>query len=85
VESRTTVRYWAAVKEAAGTAEELVPAASLAELLQAVRRTHPPRLGTVLDVCSFLVDGEPVGARDHEAVVLRPGAVVDCLPPFAGG
>ena len=60
-------------------------AADLATLLELVRRKHPPRFGTVLDVCSFLVDGEPVGARDHAGVLLGEGAVVDCLPPFAGG
>jgi sulfur-carrier protein len=85
VESRTTARYWAALKEAAGTAEEAVTASTLAELLDAVRRTHPPRFGQVLGVCSFLVDGEPVGTRDPEHVRLADGAVVDCLPPFAGG
>jgi sulfur-carrier protein len=85
VESRTTVRYWAALRQAAGTAEEPVAASDLAALLELVRRKHPPRFGQVLDVCSFLVDGEPVGARDHRAVVLVEGAVVDCLPPFAGG
>jgi molybdopterin converting factor small subunit len=85
VESRTTVRYWAALKEAAGTAEEPVTAADLASLLELVRRKHAPRFGQVLDVCSFLVDGEPVGGRDHAGVALGEGAVVDCLPPFAGG
>ena len=85
MESRTTVRYWAAVKDAAGTAEEDVAAATLADLLQAVRRERAPRFGQVLDVCSFLVDGEPVGTRDPGSVALGPGAVVDCLPPFAGG
>jgi len=85
VESRTTARYWAALKDAAGTGEEEVVAATLADLLQAVRRQRTPRFGQVLGVCSFLVDGEPVGSRDHATVVLAEGAVVDCLPPFAGG
>ena len=85
MESRTAVRYWAALKQAAGTAEEHVAAATLADLLHTVRREHPPRFGRVLDVCSFLVDGEPVGGRDHSEVLVGPGTVVDCLPPFAGG
>jgi molybdopterin converting factor small subunit len=36
----------------------------------------------VLTACSFLVDGTQ--ARDR-ATALSPGAVVDVLPPFAGG
>ena len=43
------------------------------------------RLGRVLARCSFLVDGDPVGLRDHARVQLRDGAVVEALPPFAGG
>jgi molybdopterin converting factor small subunit len=39
----------------------------------------------VLEVCSFVVDGEPVGARDHRSVPLADGGLVDVLPPFAGG
>jgi molybdopterin synthase sulfur carrier subunit len=34
------------------------------------------------EACSFLVDG--TSTRDR-ASVLAPGAVVDVLPPFAGG
>jgi hypothetical protein len=36
----------------------------------------------VLTACSFLVDG--TSTRDR-ALALPPGAVVDVLPPFAGG
>jgi hypothetical protein len=39
----------------------------------------------VIGVCSFLVDGQPVGRRDPAAVELGPDAVVEVLPPFAGG
>ncbi len=36
-----TIRYWAAAKAAAGTAEEPYAAATLAEALDAVRERHP--------------------------------------------
>ncbi len=36
-------------------------------------------------MCSFVVDGDPVGARDHADVQLADGGLVDVLPPFAGG
>jgi molybdopterin converting factor small subunit len=33
----------------------------------------------------FLVDGAQAGGRAAEAVPLAEGAVVEVLPPFAGG
>ena len=41
--------------------------------------------GAVLARSSFLVDGTPVGGRAPETVTLREAAVVEVLPPFAGG
>jgi molybdopterin converting factor small subunit len=79
------VRYFAAVKEAAGVASEEVAAATLAEALDVARSRHADRFTTVLARCSFVVDGDPVGGRDHAAVGVRPESVVDALPPFAGG
>ena len=43
------------------------------------------RLRAILVRSSFLVDGNPVGTRAPEAVVLGDGSVVEVLPPFAGG
>jgi molybdopterin converting factor small subunit len=80
-----TIRYWAAAKAAAGTAEESYTAATLAEALDAVRERHPGELTRVLQRCSFLIDGAPVGTRSHETVRLAEGGTVEVLPPFAGG
>ena len=44
--------------------------------------SHGERLERVLTACSFLVDGTQT--RDR-SLALQPGAVVDVLPPFAGG
>ena len=68
-----TVRYFAGAKAAAGTRSEdvTVPAgASVDDLI------------TALAAASFLLD--EVAVRDR-ALVLADGAVVDVLPPFAGG
>ena len=81
----TQLRYFAAIKEAAGVAAEEVEAGTLAAALDAARTRHDARFTTVLGRCSFVVDGDPVGGRDHGAVVVRPGSLVDVLPPFAGG
>ena len=81
----TTLRYWAAARAAAGVAEETTSASTLAEALLLARAARDDRFGRVLEVCSFVVDGEPVGARDHGSVPLADGGLVDVLPPFAGG
>lgn len=81
----TTLRYWAAARAAAGVAEEPTAAATLAAALDEARARHDARFATVLQRCSFVVDGDPVGGRDHATVGLREGGLVDVLPPFAGG
>jgi molybdopterin converting factor small subunit len=83
------VRYWAAARSAAGTAEDLVDAPgplTLAELTDEVVRRHAgTRLPDVIAVCSVLVGDQPVGTREPGAVVVPPGSTVEFLPPFAGG
>src|SRR4051794_39524798 len=79
------IRYWAAAKEAAGVAGGTLPRGTLAEGLLLARAMDDDRFTTVLGRCSFVVDGDPVGVRDHTAVVVRDESLVDVLPPFAGG
>ena len=82
-----TIRYWAAAKAAAGTAEEPYEATTLAGALQRAReaRAERPEFARVLRRCSYLVDGTAVGSRAHDAVALTEGGTVEVLPPFAGG
>lgn len=83
------IRYWAAAKAAAGVAEDRMPvsdAVTLRDVLDHAVAAHPgTRLPQVLEVCSTLVDDQPVGTEDPAAVVVRPGQSVELLPPFAGG
>lgn len=81
----TTIRYWASARAAAGVASEQTSAATLGEALLLARSGRDERFSTVLEVCSFVVDGDPVGTRDHDAVPLADGGLIDVLPPFAGG
>ena len=81
----STLRYWAAVKAEAGVAEEVLVAADLAALLDAARVGKTDRFVTVLSRCSYVVDGDPVGGREHAGVALTEASIVDALPPFAGG
>lgn len=81
-----TLRYWAAAKDAAGVAEQTITADTLAmALAQAGESDVRPRLEPVLERSSFLIDGAPVGRRAPESVQLSDGAVIEVLPPFAGG
>lgn len=81
-----TLRYWAAAKDAAGCDEEKVEARTLAEALTAaVGAGDLARLRAVMTSSSFLVNGDPVGKRTPDSVSLPDDAVVEVLPPFAGG
>lgn len=84
-----TLRYWAAAKEAAGVAEEQVEALTLADALRAARAAgsadRAERYALVLARSSFLINGDPVGTRPPESVSLPDDAVIEVLPPFAGG
>lgn len=80
-----TLRYWAGARAAAGVASEQTSAQTLAEALLLARSVRDDRFAKVLEVCSFVVDGDPVGSRDHASVRLVDGGLVDVLPPFAGG
>ena len=82
-----TMRYWAAAKQAAGVAEETISAETLGDALTAALagRDCAAALRSVLARSSFLVDGSPVGRRAPNSVLLTESAVVEVLPPFAGG
>ncbi len=80
--SPVTVRYFAGARAAAGVESETRDAGTLDELVGQLVAAHGERLEKVLTACSFLVDGTTT--RDR-AFALSPGAVVDVLPPFAGG
>ena len=85
--AKVTIRYWAAAKDAAGTPEEPVEAATLADALASVLAARPgdDRLRQVISRSSFLVNALPVRRNAHEATLLEDGATIEVLPPFAGG
>ena len=85
--AKVTIRYWAAAKDAAGTPQESVDAVTLRDALNTVVGSRKPdtRLATVIARSSFLVNADPVGRAAKESIVLDEGAVIEVLPPFAGG
>ena len=84
-----TIRYWAAAKDAAGVAAESIEAGTLADALSAALdgrgRERGDRLRGVLARSSFLINGQPAGVRPHQEIRLPETAVIEVLPPFAGG
>lgn len=74
------VRYFAAAEEAAGTEAELRHEPSLGAMRDGLVADHPA-LADILPRCAVLVDG----ARVDDDAVIAPSAVIDVLPPFAGG
>jgi molybdopterin synthase sulfur carrier subunit len=76
------VRYWAGAQAAAGRSEEAVDADTVGGLLGEVARRHD--MARIVAVCSLLVDGVAV-RRDDADRRLPAEAVIDLLPPFAGG
>ncbi|MBO0875307.1 MAG: MoaD/ThiS family protein [Pseudonocardia sp.] len=80
-----TVRYFAGARAAAGVASEAVTLpdnGTVADVLTLVESRHGAELRKVLAASSLLLD--EVAVRDR-SLHLRPGAVLDILPPFAGG
>ncbi|MFX0539879.1 MoaD/ThiS family protein [Ornithinimicrobium sp. Y1847] len=77
-----TVRYFAAAAEAAGTQQEHVQAEDLGSLLETLVAQHGAQLERVLERSSILHEGQYVSDR---ATPIAPDAVLDVLPPFAGG
>jgi molybdopterin converting factor small subunit len=60
---------------------------TLRDALDAAVASRRPdtRLATVIARSSFLVNADPVGRMAKESIVLDEGAVIEVLPPFAGG
>ncbi|TFV56238.1 MoaD/ThiS family protein [Mycobacterium sp. PS03-16] len=81
---RVTVRYFAAARAAAGTAEEelSVPAGTTVQDVLDRLSERDPELTRVMARCSYLCDG--IAVRDT-TIAVRNASTLDVLPPFAGG
>lgn len=77
---QVTVRYWAGARQAAGVAQDEVAPGTVGDVLGAVVSARPA-LAEVLPICSLLLDGRVVERSRR----VEPGAVLEVLPPFAGG
>src|SRR5665647_2615580 len=84
-----TVRYWASARAVAGCDSERlgvhvgrvhVGRVNVGDVLAVAAAAHTG-LSVVLDVSSILLDGRAVTASEP----LTEGAILEVLPPFAGG
>lgn len=75
------LRLFAAAREAAGTPEAEIPAATVGEVLAEARVRFGPEFGAVLDRCRIWRNGDPAGAAD----AVGEGDEVAVLPPVSGG
>jgi molybdopterin converting factor small subunit len=76
-----TVRLFAAASEAAGADEVRWEAATVGELMAGLDARFGMDFARVSRQCSVLIAGELA----EPATALGDGAVVDVMPPFAGG
>lgn len=76
------VRYFAAARAAAGTANETVEASCVDDALAILYARHDERFALVLKASSLLLGGTRVS--DGQAA-LASDVELDVLPPFAGG
>jgi len=87
-ETDVTIRYWASARAAAGCDSDSFPGRHVGDVLESAALAHP-RLRSVLEVSTILLDGRPVAATDPLPESLPgpspEGTVLEVLPPFAGG
>jgi MoaD family protein len=77
------MRFFAAARDATGTATTELDAATVGDALDAVRTTYGSDLSSVLDCARVWVNGDE--PEDGDRAVLRDGDEVAVIPPVSGG
>ena len=75
------LRLFAGAREAAGTARDDMPGATVAEVLMNARARYGSGFEAVLERCRIWVDGEPAA----ESTPVTAASEVAVLPPVSGG
>jgi molybdopterin synthase sulfur carrier subunit len=79
--AEVTLLFFAAARQATGTAKETADAGTVAEALEGARHRHGEAFAAVLEGCRVWVNGEPA----DDQTVLHDGDEVAVLPPVSGG
>jgi sulfur-carrier protein len=75
------VRMFASAREAAGTGQDDLPGATVADVLNAARQRYGPQFAEVLATCRIWVNGDPAG----DGTAVGPTDEIAVLPPVSGG
>lgn len=76
------IRLFAALRDAAGTAEVELPPGQLGLLLDQLGERFGSRFSAVMGYASVMVDGHRLADRD---ALVPDGSELALLPPFSGG
>ena len=76
-------RLFAAARDAAGASQVELQSGPIPQALEALRAGRSAEFGRVLGISSLVCAGERIDPDSDQ--LLPPGAVLDVLPPFAGG
>lgn len=76
-----TLRLFASARDAAGTARDDIPGATVGEVLEAARTRYGDAFVAVLATSRVWLNGEPV----TETAAVGAGDEVAVLPPVSGG
>ncbi len=80
-----TVKFFATLRNAAGTREAQVHATSVKELLERLSSDYEGRLDRYLKISTVLVNGRNVAQMKGGRTRLKPDDVVSIFPPLGGG
>ncbi|WP_426574362.1 MoaD/ThiS family protein [Aquihabitans sp. McL0605] len=75
------LRLFAAARTAAGTARDLVPGDSVADILASATERYGDDFAAILPSCAVWVNGDPASPDQ----VVGPDDEVAILPPVSGG
>lgn len=75
------LRLFAAARTAAGTARDVLPGDTVADVLRVAVARYGDEFAAVLPTCAVWVDGEPA----DDATPIGEGSEVGVLPPVSGG
>lgn len=75
------LRLFAGAREAAGTGQDIVPGATVGEVISAARARYGAAFAEVLEHCQIWRNGEPSDAADP----VGDADEVAVLPPVSGG
>ena len=80
-----TVRFYASLRQVAGTPEADFAGATVKELLDTVSRTYGGKLDRYLKISTVFVNGKNVIQMKGRRTRLEPDDVVSIFPPMGGG